>query len=66
LSKNTKEIFQGILETIGSVTLVDKLSFFENDAENNRVVQKYRWLSETGTLAELNPLILQCRTTKFT
>jgi len=59
LSKNTKEIFQGILETIGSVTLVDKLSFFENDAENNRVVQKYRWLSETGTLAELNPLILQ-------
>jgi PAS domain S-box-containing protein len=58
LSKNTKEIFQGILETIGSVTLVDKLSFFENDPEHNRVVQKYRWLSETGAMADLNPNIL--------
>ena len=57
LSKNTKEIFQGILETIGNVTQVDRLSFFENDAENQLVIQKYRWLTETKTLADLNPLI---------
>ena len=58
LSKNTREIFQGILETIGHVTQVDKLSFFENNAEKQTVDQKYRWLSETKGLAELNPTIM--------
>ncbi len=58
LSKNTKEILQGILETIGNVTHVDKLSFYENDAENKQMLQKYRWMRETNSLAELNPLIL--------
>jgi len=58
LSKNTSEIFQGILETIGNVTQVDKLSFFENDAINKSVIQKYRWTSESKGLAELHPMIL--------
>jgi PAS domain S-box-containing protein len=58
LSKNTKEIFQGILETIGNVTQVDRLSVFENDSQNKSVIQKYRWLTETKSLAELNPMIL--------
>jgi len=58
LSKNTKEIFHGILETIGNVTQVDKLSFFENDTKNEVVHQKYRWLSDSKTLTEPNPLLL--------
>lgn len=58
LSKNTKEIFHGILETIGNVTQVDKLSFFENDGINKSMIQKYRWLTETKSLSELNPLIM--------
>ena len=58
LSKNIDEIFHGILETIGNVTHVDKLSFFENSSENQCLIQKYRWSVETKSLTELNPLIL--------
>ena len=58
LSKNTSEIIQGILNTIGNVTKVDKLSFFENNAESSSIIQKFRWLEETKSLSELNPKIL--------
>ena len=58
LSKNTDDIFQGILETIGNVTQVDKLLFFKNDAENKSIIQKYRWLGETKSLTALNSSIL--------
>ncbi|MBC7606064.1 MAG: PAS domain S-box protein [Burkholderiales bacterium] len=64
LSKNTKEILEGILETIGRVTQVDVLSFYENDVLHHQVHQKYRWLSETNSLAELNPLIISVPYTK--
>lgn len=59
MSKNTDEIFQGILGTIGNVTHVDRLSFFENDARNEKLLQKYRWSGETKSLSELNPLIME-------
>ena len=58
MSKNNDEIFHGILENIGDVTQVDILSFFEYDAENKSLIQKYRWSGETKTLTDLNPLIL--------
>jgi PAS domain S-box-containing protein len=50
LSKNTSEIFAGILETIGMVTNVDKLSFFESDNVNKTYTQKYRWVAESNSL----------------
>jgi len=55
LSKNTSELFEGILETIGNVTHVDKLSFFENNPENNTYTQKYRWTAEAKSLTPPNP-----------
>lgn len=58
LSKNTDDIFQGILETIGKVTQVDKLLFFKNNSEDKLITQKYRWSNETKSLTALNPLIL--------
>ncbi|MFB9088129.1 PAS domain S-box protein [Flavobacterium paronense] len=58
MSKNTDEIFHGIIENVGNVTQVDKLSFFENDSKNQSLIQKYRWSGETKSLTELNPLIL--------
>lgn len=58
-SKNTDEIFNGILGTIGNVTQVDRLSFFENNPANKTLVQKYRWSGETKSMAELNPLIME-------
>lgn len=59
MSKNTDEIFQGILDTIGNVTQVDLLSFYENVSGEQKLLQKYRWSSETKSLSELNPLILE-------
>lgn len=58
MSKNTDEIFHGILGTIGNVIQVDRLSFFENSPETKSLIQKYRWSGETKSLTELNPLIL--------
>ena len=59
MSKNTDEIFHGILGTIGNVIQVDRLSFFENNPETKSLIQKYRWSGETKSLTELNPLILE-------
>ena len=59
MSTNTEEIFQGILGTIGNVIQVDRLSFFENNAADKTLIQKYRWSAETKALTELNPLILE-------
>ncbi len=65
LSKNTDDIFEGILETIGTVTQVDKILFFNNDSENKTIIQKYRWLGETKSLTELNPLIINIAHSKI-
>lgn len=59
ISKSTDEIFQGILDTIGNVTQVDLLSYFENDSGKQKLLQKYRWSSVTKSITELNPLILE-------
>jgi PAS domain S-box-containing protein len=50
LSKNTNEIFEGILETIGLVTNVDKLSFFESDNAKKTYTQKFRWEAASNSL----------------
>lgn len=55
ISKNTDEIFEGIIAAIGSVIHVDRLSFFENDIENKVLNQKYRWLAEIKSLTPPNP-----------
>jgi PAS domain S-box-containing protein len=66
MSKNTDEIFHGILDTIGNVTQVDRLSFFENNAQNKSLIQKFRWSGETKSITELNPLILEVPYKKVT
>ncbi|MGL2966743.1 PAS domain S-box protein [Flavobacterium sp. XGLA_31] len=58
LSKNTGEIFNGILETIGNVTHVDKLSFFENNAATKTYSQKYRWTADGKAPTAPNPKLI--------
>jgi PAS domain S-box-containing protein len=53
--KNTNEIIEGILDAIGRVTNVSRLSYFECDNENKRFSQKNRWLAEKMKLAKPNP-----------
>ncbi len=57
LSKNTSEILEGILNTIGNVTKVDKLTYFENNGKEKTLIQKFRWVEETNSLAPPNPKI---------
>ena len=53
-SKNTSEIFEETLDSIGKVVNLDKISFFENDEKNKTVSQKYRWLKSANALIEPN------------
>ena len=53
-SKNTNEIFEGILPVIGKVINATHLSFFEYDKINHNFSQKFRFLSATNQLEELN------------
>ena len=57
LSKDTSKILEGILNTLGSVTKVDKLTFFENNVETKTLLQKFRWIEETNSLTQPNPKI---------
>lgn len=58
LSKNTDEIFAGILETIGNVTNVDKLSYFENNIALGTYEQKFRWSATTKSLTPPNATLV--------
>ncbi len=57
INRNEDEIFVRTLNSIGKVTNVDRISFFENITELNVFRQKYRWLNEMKGMAEPNPLL---------
>nr|WP_294775826.1 PAS domain S-box protein [uncultured Flavobacterium sp.] len=49
LNKNTDDILKGIVNEIGKVLKVDKISFFAKNQKNNLYYQKHRWIaSENG------------------
>jgi len=45
LHKNTDDILKGILNEIGNVLKVDKISFFSKNETTNLYYQKHRWLA---------------------
>ena len=53
-SKNNTEIFEGILNAIGNVTKVDRLSFFKNDDDKKTISQKYRWVAKSKSFTAIN------------
>ena len=58
LSKNTDEIFEGILYAIGNVTQVDKLSYFEKSPDN-KLIKKHCWLKEINSITDKFPIDLE-------
>ncbi|MEC4005827.1 PAS domain S-box protein [Flavobacterium sp. SUN052] len=54
VNKDTKLIFDEVLNSIGTVTQVDKMSYFEINYETGTINQENRWMSETKILSELN------------
>lgn len=58
LSKNTDEIFEGILYAIGNVTQVDKLSYYEKSPDN-KLIKKHCWLKEINSITDKFPIDLE-------
>ncbi len=58
-NKNLDEILQGIIPSIGSVTNVMHLSYFEFDELENNFYQKFRWIQETTSFTKPNPELLK-------
>lgn len=57
VSKNNSDIFEGIIDPIGKVTKIDRLSFFFNNENEKVIEQKHRWTRLTNAMAPINPLL---------
>lgn len=57
LQKNSDDILRGILNEIGNVLKVDRISFFVLDEKTHLYYQKQRWLSSENGFAEPNPAL---------
>ena len=57
VNKDNDAIFSITFKSIGKVLDIDRLSFFENDTQSQSLNQKYRWLKETQSLTDINPLL---------
>ncbi len=64
-SKNTTEIIEAILDDIGKVTNVSRLSYFECDNENGVFSQKFRWLAEKMKIVKPNPDLINLTYNQF-
>jgi len=57
-SKTNKEILEGIILTIGNVTNVDRVSFFEYEPEKKAYSQRCRWTASAKSLTQPNPNLI--------
>lgn len=54
LNKNTDDILKGIVNEIGTVLKVDKISFFAKNEKENFYFQKHRWIAAEKGFTETN------------
>ena len=54
-SKNKAEIFNSTLNSIGKITNLDRLTFYENIPEKKLFKQKYRWIKGSTNILKINP-----------
>ncbi|RZJ72976.1 PAS domain S-box protein [Flavobacterium sp.] len=59
ISRNTEELFEGILNSVGKVTNVDRISFFVNNERNNSVQQRHRWMGPIEGITPPNPALAE-------
>ncbi|RZJ65848.1 MAG: PAS domain S-box protein [Flavobacterium sp.] len=57
MSRNTDELFAGILNSVGKVTNVDRISFFVANERNQTIQQKHRWMGPTEGITQPNPVL---------
>jgi len=65
LKKNADEIFQGILNEIGPVTNMERISFFEKNLETQNFSQKYRWIAKMNGIIDPNPKLQEISFSTF-
>ena len=65
INRDKREIFNEVLNTIGTVIQVDKMSYFELNHETQTLSQKNRWFSESKTMNELHPALINFPITDF-
>lgn len=63
--RNKKEIFDEVINTIGTVIQVDKMSYFEIDHEKGVMSQKNRWFAEYKIMKEINPVLINLPISEF-
>ena len=54
LKKNSDDIFIGILNEIGLVTNMERISFFEKNLETQNYSQKHRWIAKMNGFIDTN------------
>jgi PAS domain S-box-containing protein len=54
LNKNTDDILKGIVNEIGKVLKVDKISFFAKNEKENVYYQKHRWIANENGFTSTN------------
>ncbi len=54
-SKNNADIFDATLNSIGKITNLDRLTFYENIPERKLFKQKYRWVVGSTNIFDINP-----------
>jgi PAS domain S-box-containing protein len=54
-SKNNSEIFDATLNSIGKITNLDRLTFYENQPDKKVFRQRYRWISGSTNILDINP-----------
>lgn len=57
ISKNNKDIFEGIIDAIGRVTKTERMSFFINNEDEKTIEQKHRWTNEKQSITPINPTL---------
>jgi PAS domain S-box-containing protein len=57
ISKNNKDIFEGIIDAIGKVTKTERMSFFINNEDEKTIEQKHRWTNEKSSITPINPTL---------
>jgi PAS domain S-box-containing protein len=65
LKKDSNEIFNGILNEIGRVTNMERISFFEKNYQTQNFSQKYRWIAKMNGFVDPNPKLQETSFSTF-
>jgi PAS domain S-box-containing protein len=57
INKNTQEVLKSLLDEVGKVLNVDRISYFSLNSDNPNYSQKLRWIASENGYLEPNPVL---------